>query len=66
MLLRLAVLELNGKQTDAALRYSLEAERYQNNLQFIMVGKGDEIRKIVSKYGKVTEVQIKEDNLKAF
>lgn len=38
----------------------------KNNLQFIMVGKGDDIRKIVSKYGKVTEVQIKEDNLKAF
>jgi len=38
----------------------------KENLQFIMVGKAEDIRKIASKYGKVTEVQIKEDNLKAF
>jgi predicted Zn-dependent peptidase len=38
----------------------------KDNLQFIMVGKAEEIRKIAAKYGKVTEVQIKEDNLKAF
>ncbi|MGZ8537643.1 MAG: M16 family metallopeptidase, partial [Flavisolibacter sp.] len=38
----------------------------KENLQFVMVGKAEDIRKIAAKYGKVTEVQIKEDNLKAF
>jgi predicted Zn-dependent peptidase len=38
----------------------------KNNLQFVLVGKAEDIRKIAAKYGKVTEVQIKEDNLKAF
>jgi len=32
-----------------------------NKLQFVMVGKASEIKNIVSKYGKVTEVQIKEE-----
>ena len=36
----------------------------QNNLQFIMVGKADDIRSIASKYGKVTEVQIKDETVK--
>jgi predicted Zn-dependent peptidase len=33
----------------------------RDNLQFVMVGKAAEIRKIASKYGKVTEVQIKDN-----
>jgi len=35
----------------------------KNNLQFVMVGKADDIRKIISKYGKITEVQIKDDGI---
>lgn len=35
----------------------------KNNLQFVMVGKADDIRKIISKYGKITEVQIKADSI---
>jgi hypothetical protein len=31
-----------------------------------MIGKADEIRKIAAKYGKVTEMKIKDDNLKTF
>lgn len=38
----------------------------KDNLQFIMVGKAEDIRKIAAKYGKVTEVQIKADNMKTF
>ncbi|MES2881042.1 MAG: pitrilysin family protein [Bacteroidota bacterium] len=38
----------------------------KENLQFIMVGKAADIRQIAAKYGKVTELQIKEDNLKTF
>jgi predicted Zn-dependent peptidase len=38
----------------------------KDNLQFIMVGKSAEIKKIVEKYGPVTEVQIKEEPKKAF
>ncbi len=38
----------------------------KNNMQFVLVGKADDIRKIAEKYGKVTEVQIKEDTLKSF
>lgn len=39
----------------------------KNNLQFVMVGKAEDIRKVAAKYGKVTEVQIKDDGvLKAF
>jgi len=33
----------------------------KDKFQFIMVGKSAEIKKIVEKYGKVTEVQIKDD-----
>jgi predicted Zn-dependent peptidase len=32
----------------------------KNNLQFVLIGKSDDIRKIAAKYGKVTEVQLKE------
>lgn len=38
----------------------------KDNLQFIMVGKAEDIRKIAAKYGKVTEVQIKGDTVKGF
>ncbi len=38
----------------------------KNNLQFIMVGKAEDIRKIAAKYGKVTEVEIKADTMKTF
>ena len=33
----------------------------KDKLQFVIVGKSSEIKKIVEKYGKVTEVQIKDD-----
>jgi zinc protease len=38
----------------------------QKKLQFVLVGKADDIRKVAEKYGKVIEVQIKEDTLKSF
>jgi zinc protease len=38
----------------------------KDKLQFVMVGKSTDIRKIAEKYGPVTEVQIKEDVKKAF
>ncbi len=38
----------------------------KDKLQFIMVGKSSEIKKIIEKYGPVTEVQIKEEPKKAF
>ncbi len=38
----------------------------KDKLQFIMVGKSSEIKKIIEKYGPVTEMQIKEEMKKAF
>ncbi len=38
----------------------------KNNLQMVLVGKADDIRKIAAKYGKVSEVQIKEEIKKVF
>ncbi|MDP4264827.1 MAG: pitrilysin family protein [Bacteroidota bacterium] len=38
----------------------------KDKLQFVMVGKSAEIKKIAEKYGPVTEVQIKEEVKKAF
>jgi zinc protease len=38
----------------------------KDKLQFVMVGKSADIKKIAEKYGPVTEVQIKEDTKKAF
>ena len=38
----------------------------KNNLQFILVGKGEAIGKIAEKYGKVTEVNIKDEGQKTF
>jgi zinc protease len=38
----------------------------KDKLQFIIVGKSADIKKIVEKYGPVTEVQIKEEPKKAF
>lgn len=34
----------------------------KDNLQFVLIGKADEIRDIVAKYGKVTEKNIEEDS----
>ena len=36
------------------------------NLQFVLVGKSEDIRKIAAKYGTVTEVQLKEEGTKSF
>jgi len=43
-------------------------EKYfpKDNLQFVMVGKSADIKKIATKYGPVTEVQITEEPKKAF
>ena len=38
----------------------------KDKLQFVIVGKSADIKKIIEKYGPVTEVQIKGDNLKMF
>jgi predicted Zn-dependent peptidase len=38
----------------------------KNNLQFIMVGNAEAIRKIAAKYGTVTEVNIKDETVKTF
>src|SRR5690606_10527097 len=38
----------------------------KDKLQFVMVGKSSEIKKIAEKYGPVTEVQIGEEVKKAF
>jgi len=38
----------------------------KDKLQFVMVGKSADIKKIAEKYGPVTEVQIKEEVKKAF
>ncbi|HEX5651636.1 MAG TPA: insulinase family protein, partial [Chitinophagaceae bacterium] len=38
----------------------------KEKLQFVLVGKSSEIKKIAEKYGPVTEVQIKEEVKKAF
>ncbi len=38
----------------------------KNNLQFIMIGKAEDIRKIAAKYGTVTETDIKSEGVKTF
>lgn len=38
----------------------------KENLQIVMVGRAEEIRKIAAKYGKVTEVQIRDEAVKTF
>ena len=38
----------------------------KNNMQFIMIGKAEDIRKIAEKYGKVREEQIKDEGVKTF
>ncbi len=38
----------------------------KNNLQFVMIGKAEDIRKIAAKYGTVSEVQIKEEAARPF
>ncbi|MEO8711225.1 MAG: pitrilysin family protein [Parafilimonas sp.] len=44
------------------------AQKYfpKDNLQFVLVGKSSDIKKIAEKYGTVTEVQIKDDIGKGF
>jgi predicted Zn-dependent peptidase len=34
----------------------------KDNLQFVLIGKADEIREVIAKYGKVTEKNIEEDS----
>ncbi|HVE60856.1 MAG TPA: pitrilysin family protein [Chitinophagaceae bacterium] len=38
----------------------------KNNLQFVMIGKAEDIRKIAAKYGTVTETDIKSEGVKTF
>jgi predicted Zn-dependent peptidase len=38
----------------------------KENLQFVLIGKAEDIRKIAAKYGKVVEVQIKDDGTVKF
>jgi len=38
----------------------------KNNLQFVLIGKSEAIKKIAAKYGPVTEVQLKDDVVKGF
>jgi zinc protease len=38
----------------------------KDNVQFVLVGKSEAIKKIAAKYGPVTEVQLKEDDRRAF
>lgn len=38
----------------------------ENNLQFVLIGKSADIKKIAEKYGPVTETQIKGEKLRAF
>ena len=49
------------KATAIAKKYFLK-----NNLQFVLIGKSSDIKKIAEKYGTVTEVQIKDDIGKGF
>lgn len=38
----------------------------EKNLQFVLIGKSEAIKKIAAKYGPVTELQLKEDSVKSF
>jgi hypothetical protein len=38
----------------------------KTNLQFVLVGKSSDIKKLAAKYGPVTEVQLKEDRGRSF
>ncbi|HEX2536108.1 MAG TPA: pitrilysin family protein [Chitinophagaceae bacterium] len=38
----------------------------KNNLQFVLVGRAEDIRKVAGKYGRVVEVDIKEESVKSF
>jgi zinc protease len=53
--------EVNGLTIDKANEL---IDKYfpNNNLQFVLIGKADEIRDVVAKYGKVTEKNIEEDS----
>jgi predicted Zn-dependent peptidase len=56
---------VDGLTTDKA-REIIARYFPSDKLQFVLVGKSSEIKKIAEKYGPVTEVQIKEDAKKAF
>nr|MCU0332944.1 insulinase family protein [Ignavibacteriaceae bacterium]MCU0407238.1 insulinase family protein [Ignavibacteriaceae bacterium] len=53
--------EVNGLTVDKANEL---IKKYfpKENLQFVLIGRADEIRDVVSKYGKVTEKNIDEDS----
>jgi len=54
--------EKNVDGLDLAKANKIIADYFpKDKLQFVIVGKSSEIKKIVEKYGKVTEVQIKDD-----
>ncbi|GAA4315360.1 pitrilysin family protein [Mucilaginibacter gynuensis] len=54
--------QANVDKLDLAQAKAIIAKYYPaNNLQFVLVGKAADIKKIAEKYGKVTEKQIKED-----
>lgn len=56
---------VDGLTVDKA-REIIEKYFPKDKLQFVLVGKAADIKKIVAKYGPVTEVQIKEEPKKAF
>jgi zinc protease len=57
----------NVDELTVAKAKEIVAKYYPNEkLQFVFIGKSEDIKKIVQKFGPVTEVQIKDDKLKAF
>ncbi|MEO6914845.1 MAG: pitrilysin family protein [Chitinophagaceae bacterium] len=52
--------------TTAKAREIINKYYPENNLQFVLIGKSADIKKIAGKYGPVTETQIKGDKLRAF
>lgn len=57
--------EKNVDDLDLAKANKIIADYFpKDKLQFVIVGKSSEIKKIVEKYGKVTEVQIKDDMIR--
>lgn len=54
--------EKNVDSLDLAKANQIIAKYFPNDkLQFVLIGKSEEIKKIAEKYGKVTEVQISDD-----
>jgi predicted Zn-dependent peptidase len=57
----------NVDELTAAKAKAIVAKYFpKDKLQFVMVGKAEDIRKIAAKYGKVTEVDIKSEGTKTF